>query len=100
MQGKKKEKRDDDKVTATIVTNDGSGSNDPITEGTTGDKDMIENRNDDEVTVMTVTSNGSGDNDPIIEGTTENKNANNAFGMDIVNNERELKICQKRPRSY
>ena len=56
---------------------------------------MIENRNDDEVTVMTTTSNGSGDNDPIIEDTTENKNANNASGMDIVNNEKELEITRK-----
>ena len=37
------EKRDDDEVTAALMTNDGSGSNDPITEGTNGDKDRLEN---------------------------------------------------------
>lgn len=40
-------------------------------------------------------SNESGDNDPTIEGTTENKNANNAIGMDTVNNKRELKTARK-----
>ena len=55
------EKRNHDEVTAMIVTNNGSGSNDPIIEGTTEDKDMIENRNDDEVTVMTVTGDGNVD---------------------------------------
>ena len=74
------------------MTDDGSGSNDPVTEGTIGDKDKLENRSNNEVTVTTLTSNELGDNDPTIKGTTENKNA---IGIDTIENKKELKSSRK-----
>ena len=76
------------------MTDDGSGSNDPVTEGTIGDKDKLENRSNNEATVTTLASNELSNNDPT-EDTTENKNANNAIGTDAFEDKLELKNARE-----